>query len=336
MRKSISYILLILWLVVVVSCVNEESKVALENSKIELWGEEIQLNGNPAPELVAELEKGNVDYVFSFSNMLHLSIIIEPPYIYHCFIIEQVLDNKQLSYLKIDDAARLHFVPQYDSLKYDLNFKFDDVKNGLFFSSKFDSVPLFRAKSEKYNQLLTSCDDDKDFSDYYKKSLYFNSDTIINSYDRDSHLKKLMEVLLVRLAVLPVFDDYPILDCIFLNSDLFLCGGPTGRFFPDYSNDNPAELLKDYISRWNEGYNAGSYISRYDGRRYDTKIFSYNKGLINNLETKTHEIDSLFKSGWYIYNYHDIYYFAFSVDSINIKRKFINANYLKSSRFGIE
>ena len=183
--------------------------------------------------------------------------------------------------------------------------------------------------------MLTSCDDDKDFSDYYKKSLYFNSDTIIDSYDRDSHLFGLMEILLVRLAVSPVFDDYPILDWIFLDGDI-CTHGPIGQFYPDYSNDNPAELLKDYISRWNEGYNAGSLISKHDGRRYDTKIFSYHKGLINNLETKTHEIDSLFKSGWYIYNYHYSYYFAFSVDSINIKRKFINANYLMSSRFGIE
>ncbi len=334
MKTFVYYILLFYYLIVFVACTEEKSM-------IELWGEKINLNGTPEPGLIKKLEQGDIDYVFSFSSVMTLSIIIEPPYIYHCFILEQMLGNKQLSYLKIDDAFRFHYVPEYDSLNYDMSLRFSEVKNGLLPSSKFDSIPLYRAKSKKYFQQLALCDDDKEFSDYLNKSLYFNCDsTIISEIDKKERLFKLMEILLVRLVVLPVYDEYPHLENVFLDGDIFLCGGPIGQFYSNQFHDNPAHLLEDEIIEWNEWYNLGSFISRVDGERYKTNIFSYYKSLKDNLTTKINEIDSLYKSGWYIYNYHYCYYFAFNITNysniIKIEKKFINANYLLSSRIGME
>lgn len=307
---------------------------------VSLWGEDIKINGNPDSNLIRLFECGDVDYVFSFSEMMTLSIIIEVPYVYHCFIVEQVLGEKRLSYLKIDDASRFHFVPQYDSLNYDMKLRMQDLTNGLSPSLKFDSVPLFRAKSEIYNQSLVLSDDVKEFTNFYNKSLYFQGDSTIGNYYRDDRLFKLIEILLVRLVVSPVFDDYPYLDCIFLDRDMYACGGPVAKFYHHDSDDNPAILLEEYISKWNEWYNAGSFISKKDGKRYNTIIYSCYNALYKNLVTKTSEIDSLFKSGWYIYNYHYCYYFAFSIsrstDSVKIERKVINPEYFLTARFPME
>ena len=334
MKTFVYYILLFFYLVVFDACTEDKSM-------IELWNDKIKLNGTPEPELINKLEQGDIDYVFSFSSVMTLSIIIEPPYIYHCFILEQILGNKQLCYLKIDDASRFHFVPEYDSLNYDMSLRFSEVKNGLLPSSKFDSIPLYRARSKNYFQQLALCDDDKFFSDYLNQSLYFNCDsTIICEFDKKDRLFKLMEILLVRLVVLPVYDEYPHLENIFLDGDIFVCGGPIGQFYPNVYHDNPAKLLEEDIIEWNKWYNLGSFISKIVGERYKTNIFSYYKCLKDNLTTKINEIDSLYKSDWYIYNYHYCYYFAFNIthdlNKIKIERKFINANYLLSSRIGLE
>ncbi len=335
MKTLIYSVLLLISLVAFDACTEDKS------TTVELWGGQIKLNGSPEPELIKKLERGDIDFVFSFSDVMTLSIIIESPYIYHCFILEQILDNKQLNYLKIDDASRFHYVPKYDSLSYDLSLSCADINKGLLPSSKLDSVLLSRAKSDTCCELLSLCDDDKEFTDYFNKSLYFNSDSsVIEEYYKQDRLFRLMEILLVRLVVSPVFDDYPIMESVFIDADMFLCGGPTACFYTDRAPGNPVELLEDHLIKWNEGYNLDSFVSMHDGKRYATKNYSFYKCLKDNLGTKINEIDSLYKAGWYIYNYHNCYFFAFSVnrsaDSVLIERKVINPEYFVPSRFNLE
>ena len=332
MKTIVYYILLFIVLVVFYSCTQDKSM-------IELWGDKIKLNGNPDYSMIKKLESGDVDYVFSFSEKMTMSVIIEPPYIYHCFILEQILGNKQLNYLKIDDALRLNFVPEYDSLCFDMSLSINDVNKGLLPSSKFDSIPIFRAKSKKYLQLLALCDDDKELTDYINQSIYFNCDsTIIDKENKNERFFKLIEILLVRLSVSSVYDDNSNLDNIFIKEDDFLCGGPIGQFYPNCYHDNPAELLENQINEWNEWYNRGSFVSKTDGKQYETKKLKFYKCLKDNLSTKIKEIDSLYKAGWQIYNYHYCYYFAFKIThnlkGTKIEKKFINSNYLLSSKIG--
>jgi len=127
-----------------------------------------------------------------------VDIIVEDTGAYHCFIMEEVDNKKQLSYFVLDDVVKYNYIPYYDSLEYDLSITFEQSEyEGKKWSSKFEKIPYFRQQSKKYQQLISTCDDAQDLADFYNNSLYFHSGS---AQYKERVLTKLIEITQVQLV----------------------------------------------------------------------------------------------------------------------------------------
>ena len=121
---------------------------------------------------------------------------------YNCYIKENFYGKEQVCYLKLDDASKYNYIPNYDSLEYDLNLTFDDTEYlGKKVSSKYKLLPTLRRNSVEYQQLIASCDDINELSNFYQKSFYFQApDSVVSKQEKIDVLVKLIEITQIQLV----------------------------------------------------------------------------------------------------------------------------------------
>ncbi|MCQ2973289.1 MAG: hypothetical protein MJ211_00605 [Bacteroidales bacterium] len=332
--KSI-YILIFCF--IISSCNNNE-----DTKYIELFGEKIKLNGNPDQQLITQYVEGEVDYVYPFNTAFTMSVILELPAIYHCFILEQIEDKKQLSYIKIDDGMKFNYIPEYDSLEYDLNYTIVDERLGKLPSSKYDSIPILRSKSEKYNLLISTCNDSQELSDFYNNSLFFQCDTSIIDKDfKENLLNELVKIMLVRYIQSVVDENILYYYKVFL----IFHGTEVLGFIDDFSfGFDGIDIRQFLVKEKRQLDHVFYYINFYykymgvetDFRKQDKK-FSITLGkfcdqIFKDLHNKSSEIYKYFEDGYKIYSIDCKYIIIFKMDfennKLSIKRNFINHNFL--------
>ncbi|MCQ2973287.1 MAG: hypothetical protein MJ211_00595 [Bacteroidales bacterium] len=261
-----------------------------------MFGENIKLIGNPNQKIITQFVNGDVDFVYPFNTGITMSVILETPMIYHCFILEQIERNKQLSYLKIDDGMKYNYIPYYDSLVFDYNFTIVDEKLGSLPSSKFYTIPFLRQKSEKYQQLILSCNDAQELSDFYNKSLYFQCDSnIVSNENKENLLNRLIEILLVNF-IQSIGDENCLYSKVF---NIFQC--------QEYYSEN--QCFFDDISKIDYYFSSMKYI--YNKKQASNVPLDKDQSLIfdryfsliyNDIINKSSEIYQYYNKGYKIFN----------------------------------
>lgn len=189
-----SRLILILFTILYLSCNKDRDLSVAEQIK----NKEITIIGNPDSSLLAQYLSDTVSFKYILNSMMTIDVIVEDTGAYHCFIMENVDNQKQLSYFILDDAIKYNYIPYYDSLEYDLSLTSEQIANyGLKWSSKFEQIPYLRTKSSIYQELVATCDDDKDLSSFYNNSLFFQSQS---TNDKKDVLTKLIEITQTQLV----------------------------------------------------------------------------------------------------------------------------------------
>ena len=188
--------------------------------RITFLEDSVQLFGKPDSIILSKFMQGDIHHTVLFNNMVSMFLILEEPAIYHCFILEQVGKDKQISYLKIDDGMKLNWIPSYDSLEYDLNLDFFKTELAgctiinratgephyikpdmpLRWSSKYENLPMIRKKSEEYQRIASQCDDASELAEYYNNSLFFQNNTFVTSEDKNILLSTLISQTLISYS----------------------------------------------------------------------------------------------------------------------------------------
>ena len=164
--------------------------------------ENIKIVGNPDSAILKQYFNNELVCKYIFNEMIECAIVVNDSGPYHCFIKENVLGKKQIYYFCLDDVLKYNYIPEYDSLNYDLSLNFIDTeRDKIKWSSKFERIPQMRQQSAEYHKLIETLDDAQDLSDYYNNSLYFQcNDDIIKSDDQWRILNKLIEITQVQLV----------------------------------------------------------------------------------------------------------------------------------------
>lgn len=190
-NNKLLYISLI---ILCLSCNNDEHKSIAEKIK----DQEITVLGNPDSLIFDKYLSNNSSFRYIVNSMMTIDVIAQDTGAYHCFIMENVDNQQQLSYLMLDDVIKYNYIPYYDSLEYDLNLTFEQTEfDSLKWSSKFEEIPYLRLKSTEYQQLVSTCNDIQDLSNFCNNSLYFKKKC--HHYD-ERVLTKLIEITQAQLV----------------------------------------------------------------------------------------------------------------------------------------
>jgi hypothetical protein len=188
--------------------------------KIFFLEDSVCILGEPDSTVLTKFIKEDHDKTFLFNNMVSMTLILEAPAIYHCFILEQVGTDKQIYYLKMDDAIKYNWIPPYDSIDYDLSLDFTKTENAgkylsnkytgefehikpdipMKWSSKYEQIPVMRKKSEEYSKIVSLCDDIEEFSHYYNHSLFFQNKSFVSEDDKVELLTQLLGVTQIQFV----------------------------------------------------------------------------------------------------------------------------------------
>ena len=190
-NNKIIYIFLI---ILCLSCNNDEHNTIAEKIK----NQEIIVLGNPDSLVLEQYLSKKSSFRYIVNSMMTLDVIVQDTGAYHCFIMENIDNQQQLSYFMLDDVIKYNYIPPYDSLEYDLNLTFEQTKSdSLKWSSKFEKIPYLRQNSKEYQQLVATCNDAQDLSDFCNNSLYFK--TKGHHFD-ERVLTKLIEITQAQLV----------------------------------------------------------------------------------------------------------------------------------------
>ena len=313
MVKSKLFFLLLIS--IIFSCNYEEKSSILAK---QIKNNEITILGNPDSSLLAMYLSDTLSFKYIFNPMMTIDVIAGDTGVYHCFIMEDVNNQKQLSYFVLDDVVKYNYIPYYDSLEYDLSITFEQSEyEGKKWSSKFEQIPYLRKKSKEYQQLVSTCDDAQDLADFYNNSLYFHSDCETAKI-QDRVLTKLIEITQVQLVGTYLQFDRP-------KSNYIILG------FISYWNSY--KIIKFKILRRREKYYFINRGYEYYSYNFDFWISQLNRRLIKNFK----ELDG----ERYIaeqYSSHTQYvkkeiqrrsYFEYSPYLLNIQKK--NLNFIKQN-----
>ena len=208
---------IVVYVLLMCSCFKHKE---LASPKILLLGDSICMFGVPDSTILTKFINSDEDYTYIFNNLVSMSLILEPPAIYHCFILEQVGSDKQLYYLKIDDAMKYNWIPPYDSINYDLSLDFIKTEMAgctiksrydgraihiepdiaMKWSSKYEQLPSLRINSEKYNEIVSQCNDAIELSDYYNHSLFFQNNDFVSEEDKTCMLDLLLRTTQIQFV----------------------------------------------------------------------------------------------------------------------------------------
>ncbi|MBP5370085.1 MAG: hypothetical protein J6Z01_16700 [Bacteroidales bacterium] len=311
----------------------------------------INIIGNPDSSIFNQYISNKSVCSYVFNDMIECSIVVNDSGPYHCFIKEDVLGEKQIYYFCIDDVLKYNYIPEYDSLNYDLSLTYKDTEYELTkWSTKFEKVPLMRKKSEEYHKLVNTLDDDKDLSDFYNNSLFFQSDIISVDYEtKKTILYKLIEMTQVQLVgkylrSVPNYENAIVL----------------GWRYGCYSYNIQYWTIKDFYALKSYLNELGDNLDLYIFKRlrsqqseafkiwYDQYQFTFSKYLqsiqqqnLNYMTKLFEDTDSLYEQYDFCitvdYRFSDTRFFFFKIDwlennKITIHKNYINKEFLPTTR----
>ncbi len=359
MKRYTFYIFI--FLITICSCADKPTQ---EYPKIVYMEDSIPLLGSPDTAILAQFIQGDVDKTYLYNNLVSMSLILEPPAIYHCFILEKVGTDKQIYYLKIDDALKYNWIPPYDSLSYDLSLDMLKTERAgtttinrstgkeihykpdtaMQWSSKFEQLPSMRKNSEEYNKIVDQCDDAQQLADYCNHSLFFQNNSFISSDDKNELLKRLISQTQAHFAEYffdfdrPSFDIYPIIEGQFYCAVLY-----STYKVEDFSNFKN-EILEEGAKRleWlsNEEY-PQEHSDNYGYRIYSRYLLNMNTENLNNILNNIDEIENLYNQSSMMFctsrPHLDFRLFFFNIkydenNKITIEKNYYNKEYITTTR----
>ena len=286
---------------------------------------------------------------YIFNDMIECSVVVNDSGPYHCFIKENVLGQKQIYYFCIDDVLKFNYIPEYDSLNYDLSLNyFDTERDKIKWSSKFERIPQLRQNSEEYHKRIETLDDAKDLSDFYNNSLYFQcDDSIIDFETKETVLNKLIEITQVQL-VGKYLRSVPNYDNAIVIGYRYVCHSYGILYWSRYHYAK----LKDYIVDLNKNLSNRIFFRyRNDDRpkeswkeehRYffSKYLQSIQKQNLKYISKQFEVTDSLYYQYDFCYSvdyrYSDTRFFFFKIDwegdKITIHKNYINKEFLPTTR----
>jgi len=293
-----------------------------------------------------------------------MSLILEPPAIYHCFILEKVDTDKQIYYLKIDDALKYNWIPPYDSLSYDQTLDFFNTEMAgctvtnkvtgepyqfkpdipLKWSSKFEHVPSMRKNSEEYKIIVDQCNDAQELADYYNHSLFFQNNSFISSDDKNELLKRLISQTQANFAEYffdfdrPSLDIYPIIEGRFYSTGLY--STYKVEDFSKFKNKILEESAKRLEWLSNEEY-PQEHSDNYGDRIYSRYLLNMNTENLNNILNNIDVIENIYNQSSMMFctsrPHEDYRLFFFNIkydenNKITIEKKYYNKEYITTTR----
>lgn|GEM_PF-4152706 len=359
MKRYTFYIFI--FLITICSCAD---KTTQEYPKIVYMEDSIPLLGSPDTAILAQFIQGDVDRTYLYNNLVSMSLILEPPAIYHCFILEKVGTDKQIYYLKIDDALKYNWIPPYDSLSYDLSLDMlktewagTTVRNkstgGLIhykpdtamqWSSKFEQLPSMRKNSEEYKKIVDQCNDAQELADYYNHSLFFQNNSFISADDKNELLSRLISKTQVHFVEYYFDFDRPTLDIYPVIEGRFYCSPFHSTYkildFSKFKNEILEESAKRLEWLSNEEY-PQEHSDNYGERIYSRYLLNMNTENLNNILNNIDEIENLYNQSSMMFctsrPHEDFRLFFFNIkydenNKITIEKNYYNKEYITTTR----
>ena len=295
----------------------------------------VKIVGNPDSTVLNQYFSNESVCKYIFNDMIECSVVVNDSGPYHCFINENVLGKKQIYYFCIDDVVKYNYIPEYDSLNYDLSLTHKDTQSdSTKWSTKFEKISLMRKQSKEYNKLIETLDDAKDLSDFYNNSLFFQTNiTSVDNKTKQIVLNKLIEITQVQLV------------------------GKYLRSIPNY--ENAIVLGWRYVSytydiqywKSRDRLDLQAYASELTNRLFFYKISrsyffpeylqSIQEQNLNYISNLFKDIDNLYDQYDFCisvnYRYSDTRFFFFKIDweknnKITIHKNYINKEFLPTTR----
>ncbi len=356
MIKWHSYLLSLLVLICSCSIQHED-----EHKKVLFFGDSVRLIGMPDSTVLSNYLNLDNDYIYLFNNMVSMTLIMEPPAIYHCFILEHVGSEKQIYYLKMDDAIKYNWIPPYDSSSYDLGLDFISTELAgcilvsewsgvpeyikpdmpMLWSSKYEHIPSMRKHNEEYYRIISQCDDAKELSAYYNTSLFFKNNDIVSEESKIDLLCQLIKI--TQIQYVDYFFDlerdyndiYPIIMGYSYNFDL-------NTYKVLNFND-----FKQYICDFDEDLNGLARLYKYehlsnDRRRLISKyLLDMSSNNMNYIVNNFNDLEKLFNTSTMMFYqklaHQDIRIFFFNItydenNKIAIEKNYYNKEYITTTR----
>lgn len=340
-------------------------KQATDYKKVLYLGDSVRLFGYPDSTVLSKFISNEVDNNYLINNLTTLSVILEPPSIYHCFITEQVGTDKQIYYLKMDDATNYNWIPSYDSLKYDLSLDFINTEMAgctvnnfsagepyylkpdvpLKWSSTYEKLPYIRRNSEEYNSIILQCNDIDELSDYLNHSLFFQNHDFVNDYDKEWLLTILISITQIQYVDC-FFDferyDFDIFDYILFEyhyngrSDMRTIKVTDFKEFKyvmmKYKREQDS-LYEEIYTKEHLRKDIRRSVSRY--------LLDMNKANLDNILNNIEGIERLYNQSSMMFfhhrPHHDIRIFFFNItydenNKITIEKNYYNKEYITTTR----
>lgn len=363
MKKS--YIYLIAIMLALMGCMSEKKKDAnFQLSKTFFMGDSICIFGEPDTNVLSLFIHNDVDYTYVLNNMVSMSLILEPPAIYHCFFLEQVGTDKQIYYLKIDDAIKYNWIPPYDSLPYDLSLDFTKTELAgcslfssltgktitykpdipLKWSSMYEHISSIRCNSVEYYNIVAQCNDANELADYYNNSLFFQNNSFVSDDNKNDLLSRLISI--TQIQYLEYFFDFE------RNFDDILFPIILGHFHcSNYSiyEINDFNLFKEKLMRLPEYLNNSFFT--YENEEHSTNkpvsrlrslyLLKMNKNNLNNIILNIDSIENFYNLSSMMFchyrPHHDVRLFFFNIkydenNKITIEKNYYNKEYITTTR----
>lgn len=349
------------FIIAICSCAEKNIQ---EYPKIVYMDDSIPLLGSPDTAILAQFIQGDVDKTYLYNNLVSMSLILEPPAIYHCFIFEKVGTDKQIYYLKIDDALKYNWIPPYDSLSYDLSL--DMLKTewagttvinrstgkefhykpdtAMQWSSKFEQLPSMRKNSEEYKKIVDQCDDAQELADYCNHSLFFQNNSFISSDDKNELLKRLISQTQAHFVEYFFDFDRPSLDIYPIIEGQFYSAGSYSTYkvedFSKFKNMILEESAKRLKWLSNEEY-PQEHSDNYGDRVYSRYLLNMNTENLNNILNNIDEIENLYNQSSMMFctsrPHEDYRLFFFNIkydenNKITIEKHYYNKEYITTTR----
>ena len=353
-----------LYIVIVALLISScSSKNEPQLPKIFFLEDSVSMLGDPDSTVLAKFLNLESDQTYLFNNMVSMTLILEPPAVYHCFIFEQVGADKQIYYLKMDDAIKYNWIPPYDSLNYDLGLDFMKTEmagctvinnydgrvvhikpdTAMKWSSKYEQLPSLRKNSAEYYNIVSRCDDIKELSHYYNNSLFFHNNSFVSAEDKTELLTQLIGI--TQIQYVEFFFDfnnfyrdyYPIIKGYFSDYQLYTI----------YKNEDFLQFKLKTLNNAVENLNWLQTAYEHEHRRNDMfrsksrYLLNINYDNLNNILSNLGEIENLYnKSSMTFFSrrpHEDFRLFFFNIkydenNKITIEKNYYNKEYITTTR----